>query len=306
MSSNDADSRKRKPTNIVPASVPSNEDHNPMERKARRVSTDASASNAAPLQVNAFAATANTVSAATEDEESIKSIGALIQDLFRSDNAKVHAALDALFLGLGKDKKKCDNIQAVGGCFALVHLMQNCLKKARKKILACNQVTKLNELAELTTLDKTLDVIIRLTFQHYESKVGIAAIGGVEAAVKVMKTFPKCQVLQERACTALTNLSWCSCSIGKAKAIESGGIQVLLAAINNHLNSSLICERACKVLVKIASDSKENTGRLIISGGGATVEKVRTKWPDDSGVQTQVRKLANLFGAEWNARADEE
>jgi hypothetical protein len=299
MSSNDANDRKRKPTYIVPASVPSNDDgRNPKEKKARRVSTtNASASNAASLQVDAFvAAIANTVPAATEDEESIESIGALIQDLFRSDNTIVHAALDALNKDLVKDNKKCDNIQSVGGCFALVHLMQNCLDKTIERIPARYQVTKVNEFAELKTLHKACNVIITLTFHHKESKVGIAAIGGVEAVVKVMKTFPKCQSLQAYACATLTNLA--CCSVGIAKAIESGGIEVLLAAINNHLNSSFICERACSVLVRIVSDSKENTGRLIILGGGAAVAKVIRKWPE-----SQVRQLSDLIGSEMKAWA---
>jgi hypothetical protein len=174
MSSSHENGRKRKPTNI-PETVSSTDDQNPKERKARRVSTrNASASTADSLQDDKLVAienatTANAVSAATETEESIQSIGALIQDLFRSDNAKVHAALDALFLDLDKDKKKCDKIQAVGGCFALVHLMQNCLDKAIAGIPACDGVTELNELAELKTLNWTLYVIINLTFLHEES-----------------------------------------------------------------------------------------------------------------------------------------
>jgi hypothetical protein len=49
-----------------------------------------------------------------------------------------------------------------------------------------------HELAELPTLHDTLCVITRLTFKHDESKIGITAVGGVEAAVEVMKTFSKC------------------------------------------------------------------------------------------------------------------
>jgi hypothetical protein len=54
-----------------------------------------------------------------------------------------------------------------------------------------------------------------LTSLHDEIKVGIKAIG------------------------ALRNLV--GCSIGKVKAIESGGIEVLLAAVNNHLDSAFVC-----------------------------------------------------------------
>jgi hypothetical protein len=109
---------------------------------------------------------ANTAFAATKGEESIQSIGKLIQDLFHSDNAKVNAALEALFLDLDVDldenKKKCENIHAVGGCHALVQLMKYCLDKAITIIPACDQDTELNELIELTALDDTLHAIISL------------------------------------------------------------------------------------------------------------------------------------------------
>jgi hypothetical protein len=239
-----------------------------------------------------------------EEKETLESVWKMIQDLFHSDNAKVHAALDALFLDLDKDKKKCVKIQAVGGCFALVHLMQNCLDKVIDIIPACDQITKLNELAELTTLKKTLSVINHLTFRHEERIVGITAVGGVEAVVKIMKTFPKCQALQDGACGALLNLA--CCSIGKKKVVESGGIEVVLAAVNNHLGSRDFCETACWAMRNIVCGSNENTGLLISLGGGAAVAKVRRKWPDDNDVQTQVRKLVKYFAAKWKAWDDEE
>jgi hypothetical protein len=119
-----------------------------------------------------------------------------------------------------------------------------------------------------------------------------------------MKTFPKCQALQRVACRALLNLTCCSCS--KAKAIESDGIEGLLAAINNHLSSSDICENACWALLNVLQRSKENIGLLINLGGGAAVDKVRTKWPDNDNVQIKVRFLAKDFAAEWKALANED
>ena len=238
-----------------------------------------------------------------EEEESLEGVGKMIQDLFRSDTTKAHASLVALSLDINQDKNKYDKIQAVGGCFALVHLMQNCLDKVIDRIPACDQVTQLNELAELTTLKMTLSVITRFTFQHDESKVVFVAIGGVEGAVKVMKNFPKCQALQEGACAVLRNLA--CCSIGKAKAIESGVIEALIAAVNNHLDSALVSQKACSGLVNIVRGSKKNTGLLITLGGGAAVAKVRTKWPNDDNLRTKVRRLANLIAAEMKAWADE-
>jgi hypothetical protein len=93
-------------------------------------------------------------------------------------------------------------------------------------------------------------------------------------------------------------------SIGKTKAIEAGGIEVLLAAVTTHLNSANVCEHACWALHDIASNIKENVWQLISLGGGAAVAKVRTKWPDNNDVQIQVRKLADLIGAEMTALAN--
>jgi hypothetical protein len=314
MSSNDANDRKRKSTKIQDT-VPGNDGRNSNEEsnKARRVSTSSSASNAASPQVDTpvkTETTANTVSTATKNEESIQiSLGKMVRDLFCSDNAKVNSALVALHLNLDEDKKKCESFVTAGGCLALVQLLEQCLDKAVGRILAsgvmCDQVTELNELVLLTTLRRTLSVVIRLTFQHDASNVGIAAIGGAEAVVQIMKTFPKCQTLQKGACTSLLNLTLCS--IGKKKAIESGGIEVLIAAINNHfLGSAILCHHACWALECIASVSKENTRLLISLGGGAAVAKVRTKWPDNNDVQTKVRRLASFFVAEWKVYADEE
>jgi hypothetical protein len=243
---------------------------------------------------------------------SLEGAGKLIRDLLHSANTQVDAALDAFSLDLKNEdekecksfvKKKCDNFVTAGGCLALLQLLNKYLDKSIAIIQACDQVTELNELAELTTLYKTLGVIISLTFLHDESIVGIAAIGGVEAVVKVMKTFPKCQMLQKRLCSVLLNLA--SNNIGKARAIESGGIEALIAAVNNHLSSAIVSQKACSALCNIVRGSKENTGLLITLGGGAAVAKVRTKWPNDDHLQTKVRRLANLIAAEMKAWADE-
>jgi hypothetical protein len=310
MSSNNMNDRKRKPKTI-PETVSSNDEgQNPKERKALKASTNASASTAAILQVdtppvateNAAAANAASI----EHEESIPSIGKMVEDLCHSDNTKNDAALDAFkMVYLFWDKKKLDTFVMSGGCLALVLLLKKCLDKAIATIPAYDEVAELNELAELTTLYKTLVVITNLTVDHDESRVGITAIGGVKAIVKMMKTFPKCADLQEMACVALANFAYGNAT-SKKQAIESGGIEALLAAVTNHLNSAYVCENACWALLKIVTGSKENTGLLIDLGGAATVKKVRTKWPDNEDVQTQVRELADLIGSEMKAWADEE
>jgi hypothetical protein len=113
----------------------------------------------------------------------------MFQDLFHPNNAKVNATLDALNHDSMKDNKKYEKLQVAGGCFALVHLMQNCLDKAIDEFPTCDQVTELNELAELTTLYKTLKFIINWTSLRDDRATGITAIGGVEVVAKVLQSF---------------------------------------------------------------------------------------------------------------------
>jgi hypothetical protein len=89
------------------------------------------------------------------------------------------------------------------------------------------------------------------------------------------------------------------------KAVESGGIKIILAAVNSHLGSLYISKHACWALSKIVLGSKGNTWLLISSGGATAVAKVRTKWPNDDYVQTKVKRLANLIGTEINSWAVE-
>jgi hypothetical protein len=303
--------RKRKAAE-EPEVASNSDDQTQKKRKAPRVSLDSSTalSQIASLPGNAPPATervaiANNPSASDEPEHegSMRWVEKKLQDLSGSDNAKVYAALDALLMELDKeDPATCDNIVAAGGCRALVQLLKHCLEKAIDGIPRCAQVTVLHELAELATLHSTLRVIIRLTYQHDESRVGIATIGGVEAGVKVMKTFPKCQALQDRACGALQNLAFCS--FGEKKAIDSGGLEVLLATINNHLGSSAICKYACFALYNIICDNKENAELLISLGGGAAVAKVGTKWRDIDEVHEVVQDLtAEIKAAEPTLRS---
>jgi hypothetical protein len=296
-----ASGRKRKPTKI-PETASSTDGQNPKERKACRVSTNASTSTTASLQVVATekVTAANTASAtaAAKQEDSIESIGQMIEDLSHSDYAQVNAALDALNLGLKDDKYKCYKIQViVGGCHALVLLLKKCLDKAIGIIPACDQVTKLNVLAELTTLHTTLHILIRLTHHLDESKVGIAAIGGVEAVIKAMNTFPKCQTLQEFACFLVHNLA--CCSIGKKRIVDADEMEVFLAAINNHLGHADTCERACSILMIMIADSNDNTELFIRLGGATAVAKVKTKWPGNYRIQNGMRHLSKSIAAHF-------
>jgi hypothetical protein len=208
-----------------------------------------------------------------KESEQVEGRGKLVKDLFHSDYVKVNAAPDALRVDLRKDTEQRDTFKFWGGGIALVQLVQHCLKKAMKKIPACDQVTELNELAELTTLCKSLRAITTLTYTYDVSRVGISTVGGVEVVVEVMKTFPKCQPLQESACGILVNLTLCN--VGKQKVVAMGGMNVLLAAVNNHVDYANVCEYAIWAMRNIVTGSKENAELLISLGGATAVAKMR-------------------------------
>jgi hypothetical protein len=80
-------------------------------------------------------------------------------------------------LELSTRTKEKDTIQAVGAVL-LVQLLKKYLDKAIAVILACDQVAELNNLPNWGFFARRFDV---------EVESGIAAIGGVEAVVKIMK-----------------------------------------------------------------------------------------------------------------------
>jgi hypothetical protein len=84
----------------------------------------------------------------------------------------------------------------------------------------------------------------------------------VEAVVEVMQVFPKCDDLQLSASFALLNLAIDNI-IGAKKVVKTGGINVLLATVNNHLDSASTAEMACLALRNMVGASEENTGLLI-------------------------------------------
>jgi hypothetical protein len=214
MSSKDTNYRKpkRKATEVPEVVVNSSNTDAPVETKA------ASTANAAFVS-------------AVDRKESLESIGALMQDLCYSDNAKVDATLDALLLNHVLNKKKCEKIVTVGGCLTLVLVMKKFLKKSARMFPALELVTEADGI-ELEILEKSLGVIFGLTTGHdiercanAMSAVGVVktvvkvmktAVGVVKTVgVKVMKTIPKCSYSKWNGCSILCNLTICNVGIKK-------------------------------------------------------------------------------------------
>jgi hypothetical protein len=235
----------------------------------------------------------------------VEDIGKLIQDLSSADVAVVNASLDALYLDLEEDSKKCENVVTAGGSHALVLLAKTCLDKAIQKFPESKNVTELDG-QELTTLYKALRAIIGLTYQNKMSRIGISAIGGVQVCLSVMTQFPVCQPLQWIACVPVRNLA--HCDIGKKKALDANGMEIVLHSLQKHVGSTVVCESALYALVNMIKESKKNTEILIGLGGAAVLVDVKNKWPDNAVVQPPLRRLAKLISEEINSWvvADEE
>jgi hypothetical protein len=234
-----------------------------------------------------------------DDAMSMERVGQLLRDISHSDNAKVIAALDALYVNHDEDEKKCELINALDGCPALVQLLKDSLKKATEKFPQqerAQQVSEVTEAEELHTLFQSLCVISSLAAGNDESKAKISLVGGaVKAVVKVMKSFPKCHDLQMVSCCTLGNLTYSD--IGAKEAVEADAMVVLLKAANNHLDIGCVCAYTCWALSNIIHGSNENTKELIRCHGATAVIKIKEKWPADIIIQTWVQSLAKAMNS---------
>lgn len=113
MSSNAVSARKRKPMGEVDVDGGSGNDEPQTKRTTRQGSTNASV-------VSTSSIASQQTTGKTSGAAHMEIIGALIQDLADSDNVKVNAALDALYLDLQEYQNKYDSLVTAGGCHALV------------------------------------------------------------------------------------------------------------------------------------------------------------------------------------------
>jgi hypothetical protein len=288
--------RKRKTAQQREAVVSTGSDDHQTDRKARRLSPKAEQTDRKVCRVSMEAEPSTVASQQTTEEAknhvrrnsklSMGSIIKLFPDLFHSDSAKARAAHDTMFWDLYEDK--LNELQAAGGYLVLVKVVKDRLRSATEIMLACDGrgVTKF----EFTELNAAIYAIVLLTNGHHQSRVEISMVGGVETIVKVMESFPKCLALQENACAALRNLTYCS--IGKKKALEAAQtIDVLLAAMKNHLVSFNLCEYAVLALRNFVRDDNISTKFLLRGGGVAAAIKVREEWINKGSVQRAVQML---------------
>lgn len=199
---------------------------------------------------------------------------------------------------------KLEPLRNCGPCMVLVQFVEDLLQKATANIPACDRVKRVNDYADLKPLNAAIDVIVLLAHRHYNGSVTIGSVVGVEAVVKVMKTFPKCLTLQETACSALRNLTYCN--LGQKKALEAGQtIDLLLAALKNHLASPYLCVQAVLALYNVIMNDDKSTELLPSSEGvAAAVNKVRDQWPEVDSVQQAVKLLASALPQQNTVRSE--
>jgi hypothetical protein len=130
-----------------------------------------------------------------------------------------------LNLDLVKDKRNA-RFEAVGGLLRPCSPLNKCLDKVIEPSPRAKSSHRFEwRLLELTTLHKTLVSSPQL-INHYDSKVGIAAIGGVVEQLSRSYRHFKLPNTTGRALIVVLNLA--CCSIGKQKVIETGGIEFCL------------------------------------------------------------------------------
>jgi hypothetical protein len=83
--------------------------------------------------------------------------------------------------------------------------------------------------------------------------------------------------------------------------METVAMEALVFSLKNHFDSACVCEFAYRALSKIAEGNKKQTELLIELDCGIAVARAKKEWPNDNGVQTQVRRLAELLAAETNS-----
>jgi len=86
------------------------------------------------------------------------------------------------------------------------------------------------------------------------NKAVICSMGGVEAVVRAMQTFPHSTGLQECGCLVLGNL----CKNSPCQAIErAGGVESILRAAQRHPSSVAVQSAVCEALQNILNFEKE-------------------------------------------------
>jgi hypothetical protein len=287
------DPRKRK--NPLDAVASNDGARTSTEGKFRRVSTDTivAAGTGAPEASN------NSPESTPRNMEML-----LNMDLFDPDVAVVETALNYLNRSrLAQDDEKRVKVVSAGGCLALVMLVKNRLETLFPKWepIAWNSALEEGEMmrVERRLLFKTLSLIKAVAYKNEKSVNVFARIGGIEATIALMEAIPLCGEIQGVACGVLCSLTAKESDFGVARVMAARGVETLITAIRQHPQNRDVCRYACKALINLTLDSKENAMVVEKRGGITAVGTVIEKWPEGSEPYDAAKSLVKEVSKMW-------
>ena len=101
-------------------------------------------------------------------------------------------------------------------------------------------------------------------------------------------------VVAENVCIALESLA--GNDDNKKRIAEVGGIEMILSMLEKHGESNAgVAEEGCGVLWILADTNAKNKSKILTANGVSMVERVKSTWVNNPGVQTYANKaLASL------------
>lgn len=151
-----------------------------------------------------------------------------------------------LIIAAMKNHEK-DDVIIETSCEALQNL--SVTNMARTEIAKAGGINVILELVE-TEVEETqgdiLDLLRNLTSDHVSVQSQVVCAGGVEKILALMEEFPSNDLLLEKACEVLTNLT--SCEDGCGQLLEQEGIMQIVEAMKRNEGSAGLQEEACILL----------------------------------------------------------
>jgi hypothetical protein len=138
---------------------------------------------------------------------------------------------------------------------------------------------------------------------HAHFAEGFLQAGAPEAIVTAMKQFETSAIMQQCGCGALRNLAGYEGSNGAEKVVDSGGIEVILAAMIDHGKESNVVKNACGCLNNVARAHPNGIDAILDLGGIDTILRIVDAYPQDEQIQKRACScLSNLSMQSSRAR----
>ena len=81
--------------------------------------------------------------------------------------------------------------------------------------------------------------------------------------------------------------------------VDAGGIDLIVRMMEEHGESNAgVAEEGCGVLWILADTNANNKGKILTANGVSIVERMKSTWVSNSGVQTQATKALSAVSAD--------